>query len=220
MSRLFTAQAGSADIAAQFGVADAPIVPVPPEMVEGDQGLIVIERDGRRQLKAAQWGFPRRRREACVEDQAPDIIGLVADLTNPMWENLVVEPAARCLIPLTHFANPAGEKGSKTRSWFSVSDRPIAAWAGFWNETDAYGPVFAGMTMTANDSVMPFNNRMPVLLEPHEYARWLTGSIKDVITFQLRRSLAANRIKVFHSDDRWRSGLVPEFAAQGQMALL
>lgn len=220
MSRLFTAQAGSADIAAQLGVADAPIVPVPTEMVEGDQGLIVIERDGRRQLKSAQWGFPRRTRETRVQGQAPDIIGLVADLTNPMWEHVVVEPAARCLIPLTHFANPAGEKGTKTRSWFSLADQPIAAWAGFWNETETYGPVFAGMTMTANDAVMPFNDRMPVLLAPGEYARWLRGSIEDVIAFQFRPPLAAKRITTFHTEDLWRSGKVPDFAAKAQMALL
>lgn len=220
MSRLFTAQVGSTDIAVQFGVADAPIVPVPSEMVEGDQGLIVIEQDGRRQFKTAQWGFPRRTRESREQGAAPDIIGLVADLTNPMWEYVVVEPAARCVIPLTHFANPAGEKGTKTRSWFSLNDQPIAAWAGFWNETETYGPVFAGMTMAANDAVMPFNDRMPVLLAPKEYARWLSGSIEDVITFQFRPPVAAGRMKAFHSEDLWRSGKVPDFAAKSQMALL
>jgi len=221
MSRLFTAKTGSPKIAAQFGVADAPIVPMPNEMVEGDEGIIVIERNGRREFKMAQWGFPRRTRESRLSGEAPGIIGLVADLTNPMWEHVVVEPVARCLIPLTHFANPAGEKGMKTRSWFSLKDQPILAWAGFWNETETYGPVFAGMTMTANDAVMPFNDRMPVLLAPDEYSRWLHGGIEDVIGFQfIRPPPAAARVDVLHTDDLWRSGKVPDFAARSQMALL
>jgi len=221
MSRLFTAKTGSPEIAAQFGVADAPIIPMPNEMVEGDQGVIVIERNGSREFKMAQWGFPRRTRESRLSGEAPGIIGLVADLTNPMWEHVVVEPAARCLIPFTHFANPAGEKGTKTRSWFSLKDQAIMAWAGFWNETETYGPVFAGMTMAANDAVMPFNDRMPVLLGPDEYSRWLHGGIEDVIGFQfIRPSPAAARIAVLHTEDLWRSGKVPDFAAKSQMALL
>ena len=43
----------------------------------------------------------------------------------------MVDPRYRCLIPLTHFANPDGDKGAKTRSWFSLTDAPLTAWAGF-----------------------------------------------------------------------------------------
>ena len=76
------------------------------------------------------------------------------------------------------------------------------------------------MTMTASDAVMPYNDRMPVLLAPDEYARWLQGGIEDVIAFQFRPPLAADRITILHTEDRWRSGTVPDFAAQGQIDLL
>src|SRR3546814_3379592 len=66
------------------------------------------------------WGFPRLTREMRLRGDPPGRIGLVADLTNPMWETLVVESRYRCLIPLTHFANPNGTPGEKTRSWFSL----------------------------------------------------------------------------------------------------
>jgi len=219
MARLFVAQIGSQQIAEQFGVEDAPIISMPAEMTEGLEGPIVIENGGRRLLKVAQWGFPRHTREGAIRGDEPGIIGLVADLTNPMWDTLVFEPRYRCLIPLTHFANPAGDQGSKTRSWFSVKDEPLVAWAGFCRNLPDVGPVFAGMTTAANDTVMPYNDRMPVLLGRGEYERWLHGSIGDVIEFQFRPSLAADRIEVMHTEDRWRSGEVPDFAARLQTAL-
>lgn len=220
MARLFVAQVGSQQIAEQFGVEDAPIISMPSEMTEGLEGPIVIENRGRRLLKMAQWGFPRRTLKAAIRGDGPDIIGLVADLTNPMWDTLVVDPRYRCLIPLTHFAAPAGEAGSKTRSWFSVKGKPLVAWAGFCRNLPEVGPVFAGMTMTASDAVMPYNDRMPALLDQDEYERWLHGSISDVIEFQFRAPMAAGRIEVTHTDDRWRSGQVPDFAALSQAALL
>lgn len=220
MARLFVAQIGSQEIAAHFGVADAPIVSMPAEMTEGLDGPIVIENGGRRLLKVAQWGFPRRTREGAIRGEEPGIIGLVADLTNPMWDTLVVEPRYRCLIPLTHFANPAGDQGAKTRSWFSVKDEPLVAWAGFCRNVPDLDPVFAGMTMAANDAVMPYNDRMPVLLGRGDYERWLHGSIADVIEFQFRPPMPAHRIEVIHTEGRWRSGEVPHFAALSQKALL
>jgi len=220
VARLFVAQVGSQQIAEQFGVEDAPIISMPSEMTEGLEGPIIIENGGRRLLKMAQWGFPRRTLKAAIRGEEPGIIGLVADLTNPMWDTLVVDPRYRCLIPLTHFAAPAGEPGSKTRSWFSWKGEPLVAWAGFCRKLPGVGPVFAGMTMTASDAVMPYNDRMPVLLEQSEYSRWLHGSISDVIEFQFRPPMAAERVEVMHTDDRWRSGSVPDFWALSQIVLI
>ena len=104
--------------------------------------------------------------------------------------------------------------------WFSVKDEPLVAWAGFCRNLPDIGPVFAGMTMAASDAVMPYNDRMPVVLARNEYERWLHGSIADVIAFQFRAPMAADRIEVMHTEDRWRSGEVPDFAARSQKALL
>src|SRR3546814_4360663 len=155
------------------------------------------------------WGFPRLTREMRLRGDPPGRIGLVADLTNPMWETLVVESRYRCLIPLTHFANPNGTPGEKTRSWFSLEGQPIVAWAGFCKNTAEFGPVYAGMTMEANGAAMPYNERMPVLLEPHEYARWLHGPIKDVIAIQFSPPPPSDRFPVKHTDALRRSAKLP-----------
>ena len=119
-----------------------------------------------------------------------------------MWEELVQDARYRCLIPLTHFAEPDGIPGSKTRTWFSVQGAPIFAWAGFCRRTPDWGSVFAGMTTDSNAAVAPLNPRMPVLLEPADYDRWLHGDVSDVIDFQFR-AFPAERLLMEKSDDLW-----------------
>jgi len=197
------------EVVTHFRVDVAHSVAVPPETVEGTQGLIVIEKDGLRLLKSIPWGFPRQTREMRKDGEPPARIGLVADLTNPLWDCIVVDPRYRCLIPLTHFANPDGPKGEKTRAWFSMNRQPLMAWAGFCKNTPDFGPVFAGMTMTANEQIRPFNDRMPVLLKPEEYDRWLHGSIQDVIAIQFRDPPPSEDFEILFTRDRWQSGTPP-----------
>lgn len=204
MSRLYTVQASVEEVVRHFD-AEAPTgLSIPSAMVEGSPGLVVIEREGRRHLRSFSWGFPRPHRQG-----EASIIGLVADLTNAMWDKIALDPRYRCLIVLTHFANPDGAPGSKTRTWFSVQDQPITAWAGFCRNVPGLGPVYAGMTMEANAAIPPTNDRMPVLLEPHEYEQWLHGSIEDVIRFQFRQPIVAERMLVERTVDRWRSEGLP-----------
>jgi len=209
MARLFANTRTIQQIAEYFGVDDVPDVSVPIETIEGTQGLIVVEREGRRLLKTLPWGFPRQTREMRLNGQPPGRIGLVAELTNPMWERIVVDPRYRCLIPITHLANPEGQPGKKTRAWFSLVDEPMATWAGFCRNTPEFGPVFAGMTMKANELIMPFNERMPVILRKEEWSRWLHGSISDVIEFEFREPLPSELFSILHTKDRWQSGTPP-----------
>jgi putative SOS response-associated peptidase YedK len=210
MSRLHCILAGLPEIAAHFGVSPVPEFEFFPEMREGGNGMVVRERrGGRRLLQPMSWGFPRLTKEMREKGELPDRLGLMADLTNPMWSDMVVDQRYRCIIPLTHFANPDGDPGEKTRTWFSVEDQRIMAWAGVCRNTEERGPVYAGMTMDANSAVAPTNDRMPVLLEPDEYDRWLHGSIEDVIWFQYRPPIKAERMQVLGTDDLWQSGVLP-----------
>lgn len=213
MSRLYTLAATATETADHFAAGGDVDIAVPSETIEACRGLVVREAKGRRLLGQMLWGFPRLTREMRLRGDPPGRIGLVADLTNPMWETLAIEPRYRCLIPLTHFANPNGTPGEKTRSWFSLEGQPIMAWAGFCKNTAEFGPVYAGLTTDANAAVMPYNDRMPLLLEPHDYERWLHGTIKDVIAFQFRTPPPAEAFTVEHTDDLWRSGKLPPSAA-------
>ncbi len=213
MSRLHAFATTASAIAAQFGVDPAPDFGIPETVSEGDTGVAVFEHGGRRHLKRMTWGFPRFTRAMHLRGEEPGRIGLVADLTNPMWDEMVREPRYRCIIPITHFGNPDGDPGAKTRTWFSIRDQPIMAWAGFCRSLPDRGPCYAGMTMEANGAIPPTNDRMPVLLEPHEYVRWLHGGPQDVIFFQYREPFAAECMIVTPTQDKWRSGKGPPVAS-------
>lgn len=219
MSRLHSITVSAAEVAKYFGAdMPAPIAPT-QDITEGAQGMVVFEIKGRRILRAVTWGFPRLTREMRERDEEPGRIGLVADLTNPMWEQMVVDTRYRCLIVLTHFANPAGTPGAMTRTWFSVKGQPIMAWAGFCRNLPDQGPVYAGMTMEANAAIPPTNDRMPVLLDPTDYQRWFYEPIEDVIAFQFRAPFAAERMIIEPTEDLWRSGKAPP-SGGAQLALL
>ncbi|WLE00873.1 SOS response-associated peptidase family protein (plasmid) [Agrobacterium leguminum] len=214
MSRLYAISRTAEEIVEHFGVDVSSVTNVPPETVEGTPGLIVLEKDGLRLLKSLTWGFPRQTGEMRHSGEPPGRIGLVADLTNPLWDRIIVDQRYRCLIPLTHFANPDGVKGSKTRTWFSLRRQPLMAWAGICRNTPEFGPVFAGLTMDANDRIRPLNDRMPLLLKPEEYDRWLHGSIEDVIAFQFSEPPSSDDFEVLQTRDRWQSGTPPSKASR------
>jgi putative SOS response-associated peptidase YedK len=85
-----------------------------------------------------------------------------------------------------------------TRTWFRVHDWPIFAWAGFCRRTEEWGSAYAAMTTDSSPAVAALNPRMPVILAPRDYERWLEGSIEDVI--------APNGACLFRGDGRLQRG--------------
>ena len=207
MCNLYSVQTSANEIARHFGVTVPVAADVPAETIRGSAGLVVREARGRRILQSLSWGFPRQTREMRERDEPPTRVNLTADLTNPMWSELAREPRYRCLIPVTRFGEPDGPKGKMTRTWYRVADEPLFAWAGFARNTQAFGPVFSGMTTDSNDAVAPLNPRMPVLLRPNDYERWLHGTVQDVIAFQFRE-MSADRLVVDRTDELWRGRAV------------
>jgi len=111
------------------------------------------------------WGFPLRLK-AMKPESKPRPVNNIADLSKPMWIGLARQPQGRCLIPLTGFAEPAGPKGAKTRTWVTVKGQPIFAWGGLWRESAEWGPVYSGAMADCNEAIRPLHDRMPVLLQP------------------------------------------------------
>jgi putative SOS response-associated peptidase YedK len=203
MCNLYSVQRSATEIAAHFGVSDPPELDIPPETKPGEPGIIVRTTAGRRVMQSLHWGFPRPQADRNGDPLHPKPVNLIADLTNPMWDTMVPDPRYRCLIPVTAFAQPEGPRGRMTRTWFSVKDWPIFAWAGFCRSTQEWGPVYGAMTTDSNSAIAPLNPRMPVLLAPNEYDRWLEGSIEDVIDFQFRPPFPAERHGIDRTDELW-----------------
>ena len=65
------------------------------------------------------------------------------------------------------------------------------------------GSAYAALTTDSSPAVAALNPRMPVILAPDEYDRWLEGSIGDVIDFQFRPPFPSERLVIDRTDELW-----------------
>lgn len=187
MCNLYQVQKSTAEVAALFGAAIPTAFNSSEETVPGWPGMVIRQDPTGRILQSMTWGFPlpqKSKRTGLPIKPLP--VNNVRDLSKAMCRGIAPKPHWRCLIPVTTFAEAEGEKGSKTRTWFSVKEQEDFAWAGFWRESVEWGPVYTGLMTDANEAIQPVHDRMPVLLMPDEYELWLHGDLGDVEGFQSR----------------------------------
>ena len=121
-----------------------------------------------------------------------------------MAKQPTADPARRCLIRVTAFAEAQGPRGGKTRSWFTPPEQPLFAWAGLWRPSAEWGEVYAGVMAEANACVAPVHDRMPVILSPDDYAAWLHGELDDLLALQ--RPYPCDAMVVTPTDEPWADG--------------
>lgn len=213
MCNLYTARKSAAEVTAHFRVSNPVASNAPDEVYPGTPGLVVREQEGARVMQSMIWGFPLRLKGMKPESK-PKPVNNIADLRKNMWVGLARKPEWRCLIPLTAFAEAEGPKGAKTRTWFSVKDQPIFAWAGLWRPSAEWGPVYAGAMTECNEAIRPVHDRMPVLLQPSEYDRWLNGSFDDTLAFQ-ERCFPDELIDMSRTSEPWTKPRASPGAASG-----
>ncbi|MEO7664224.1 MAG: SOS response-associated peptidase [Candidatus Limnocylindrales bacterium] len=147
-----------------------------------DQAAVVVQRDETRAITAFRWGLvPHWADSARVGNR----------MFNARAETLSTSPAfraamkkRRCLVPVDSFYE--WRRDGKARQPFRVvrSDgRPLALaglWAGWHDpETEEVRRTFTIVTTTPNDLMRPIHNRMPVVLPPEAWDRWLDPELPD-----------------------------------------
>ncbi len=157
----------------------------PQELVPRGRAWVIRENDRGRGVDVMPW----------------DVLGglgtyamtNVRQLALPQWRRLAAKPENRCLIPLTEFAEwtpePVdlgdGKKPVKGEMWFSVTDQPVFAVAGFWQQALIDLAGFAMVTCDANQLVSAVHPKaMITILHEADWDRWLRGSYDDVIALQ------------------------------------
>lgn len=169
----FNFQASPADISANYNVA-------PTQMV-----LAIIQREECR-LEYIHWGL--------VPSWAKNLSG-ASRLINARAETVATKPSfraafkrRRCLIPADGFYEWHGEKGHKQPWYITVAgDRPIA-FAGLWEMWRSTDPQTEQqdyrsctiITTEASKSVQDIHHRMPVILYPGVYEKWLDPENQNV----------------------------------------
>jgi putative SOS response-associated peptidase YedK len=93
----------------------------------------------------------------------------------------------RCLLPIDNFFEWKAVKGARSKQPFAIavkSGKPFAL-AGIWENwrrpgSDEWVRTFAIITTTANELLAEIHERMPVIIPPGAYDRWLSCVEPDV----------------------------------------
>ena len=136
---------------------------------------VLVSNSGNRKLGQMRWGF------------VPHWYKSVADgplLFNARAETLAEKPAfrdacrrRRCLIPADGFYEWKKTVGSKSKPfYFRRSDRQQMIFAGIWQFLDDCEdriPTCTIITVPASEQISGIHNRMPLLIDPSDWAGWL-----------------------------------------------
>jgi putative SOS response-associated peptidase YedK len=126
------------------------------------------------------WGVPLTLPGKRSGTQLTKYVTNVRNLSSPFWRSMLAKPQQRCLVPFARFAEPKIGAG-REEHWFTINDRPLAAFAGLWRVTNEGQKVFAFLTCDPNPMVAPLHPKaMPVILHEGDYRGWLEGSVEEV----------------------------------------
>jgi putative SOS response-associated peptidase YedK len=114
----------------------------------------------------------------------------VRQLSLPQWRRLAEKPENRCIVPLTEFCEftpgkhdlDDGKPPLKGEMWFSVTDQPTFAVAGFWQRIEA-GNGFTMVTCDPNALVAPIHPKAMITILDSSDMR-LRGSYEEIIGLQ------------------------------------
>jgi putative SOS response-associated peptidase YedK len=192
MCNLYTVNKDANQVAARFRAKIRESNVSAGEVYPGGYGMVIREEHGERVLQGMTWGFPVRLKGMKPEAK-PKPVNNIANLDSFTW---------RFIAPLTGFCEAEGPKGGKCRTWLSVNDQPLFAWAGMWTDSKEWGPVYSGLMTDCNEAIRPIHTRMPVLLHEEDHDRWLHGSLSDVIAFR-DRCFPDELIEINRTDRPW-----------------
>jgi putative SOS response-associated peptidase YedK len=152
--------------------------PPPQYNIAPTQPIAVVANDGKNVIEFFHWGL--------IPSWAKDP-SMGARMINARAETLPTKPAfraalkrRRCLIPASGFyewkKNPDGK--TKTPMYIRRKDHKPFAFAGLWEvwHGDDGSKIKSCTIITGqpNELIAPIHDRMPVILEPEDYKRWLS----------------------------------------------
>lgn len=89
----------------------------------------------------------------------------------------------RCLIPADGWFEWQPLPAGKQKWWFHLADDSDFCFAGLWDRWQQGGDAIETCTMLVTnsaDSIAHIHDRMPVILKPEDYRRWLDPQFDDV----------------------------------------
>lgn len=171
MCNLYKMTKTVAEVAKLFGAVGDPPGNAGDTVYPGYPGYVVAE--GR--VRQMTWGFPLALKGRDGQPLRPKPVNNARTdkLAGGFWRPSF--HARRCLIPVSAFCEAEGEKGAKTRTWFSLPDAELFAVAGIWRDTAEWGAAFSMVMTEACEHVAGVHDRMPAILPESDWGDWLDG---------------------------------------------
>lgn len=187
MSDRYQLRLPTAEVARLFDAKVDHAGPAATDLRPGATGLVIREMDGQRILSAMHWGFPLYPGKAALArfpKAKPKPVNKAKGLRRHFWEETAADPRCRCLIPVERFAEGAQARRNADPTWFGAPDASLLCWAGLWRADSEWGDVYACVMTEANADVAAVHDRMPIILAPDQWHRWLHGTLDDLIAMQ------------------------------------
>jgi putative SOS response-associated peptidase YedK len=144
--------------------------------------VLRLDREGHRELVSMRWGLVPFFWKKSLKEVPATFNARVETLADkPMLREALQH--RRCIIPASGFYEWTGAKGDKQPHLFTAADgSPILAFAGLWDRWR--DPVSKEEILSctiivtkASQWMMPFHDRMPVLLAAKDFEAWLNGTL-------------------------------------------
>jgi putative SOS response-associated peptidase YedK len=177
----FALATSGAQLATQFALAEAPQL-APRYNIAPTQSVAIVRAAATgRELVSLRWGL------VPVWAKDPSI---GSRMINARAETAAEKPAfrtalrqRRCLIPADGFYEWQAAPGGKQPFYFHMAEGASFALAGLWERwkspEGAWLETCTILTTEANDLLRPFHDRMPVIVAPDDYARWLDPALRE-----------------------------------------
>jgi putative SOS response-associated peptidase YedK len=148
------------------------------------------EDTGERELVLMRWGFIPHYIKELASLKGFSTINARAEslLTSPTWRGSI--RSRRCIIPADGFYEwKKIDAKFKQPFAFSMADGASFAFAGLWDAWREPGrgwlQSYSIVTTKANGLMAPVHNRMPVILKPGDYLRWMDSDANPDLPLDL-----------------------------------
>ncbi|NIP73339.1 MAG: SOS response-associated peptidase [Gammaproteobacteria bacterium] len=180
----FALHGGREQLLEQFALDSLPPGLAPRYNIAPSQDVLIVRagaHPGRRRAALMRWGLvPAWSREPRTK----------YSMINVRAETVAEKPAfrqpfrqRRCLIPANGFFEWQETAGAKQPWYVHLRDDELLAFAGLWEHwQDRAGPGLDSCTIIVtqpNELVRRLHDRMPVILAPENYERWLDPARQD-----------------------------------------
>ena len=154
-------------------------------------------------LRVMTWGFPVVLKGKKGQQLKPKPVTNARDdkLHTAFWKGSFEK--RRCLIPVTQWAEPEGDDGRMTRTWYAPEGGEPFAVAGLWRPTDVWGKCYTMVMVPSSEQMAEVHDRMPTILRREDWAQWLEGSPEEA--FVLCHTWEGP-LNVERTQDRWVGG--------------